>query len=803
MPRKLEETTLVYRSERNRFDDVAILSCDDPYTGGLLEMPTEIRVKVECDPDELISGLSYRFYGSWVHHEKYGRQFHAQTFIRLQPHSMAGIVRYLTQAPGVGHQTANDLWNKFGGDAVRILREHPEIAAEKVGGQFTEGRAKAAAAWLEEESELESCSIDLIDLLGGKGFPRATARKAIREWGNLAAGFIRRNPYILMRFRGCGFTLCDRLYLELGHSPHKLKRQSLCAWSVLARDKEGHTWLSRDAVVAGLRAKIGGTNVQPYEALKLAVRAKIVRYRKDEMGQLWFADARRADAEDDIARVTAEMLLETNLLWPDVSSLDCSDHQRQGLAKATTSTIGMLRGGPGAGKTYTLARLVSAIIAKHGWESVALCAPTGKAAVRMSQALSAYGVGVRARTVHSLLGVKSSSEGEGWVFEHGEGKPLPHQFVICDESSMVGTPLMAALMRAIPRGGHLLLIGDEHQLPPVEHGAPLRDFIKANVPTGELTEVRRNSGSGVLACHAIREERPFRYDEQLDPDNGKNLKLIYADDSAAIGQKIIDTVKAIKARGLVADPVADVQVIVAVNEKSECSRKSLNKILQGELNSGGYGMAWCPFRVRDKIVCLKNHDAFVVGTDDAPPECNTEAINGKVRMANGELGTVTAVDESFILARFEAPDRLIKIFKGGKKDSGGDEEGGDSGGESDDKGAAGFSHFDLGYTISCHKSQGSEWPVVIVALDPSPGAGMVTSREWIYTALSRFRHVVFAVGVPQTVASMCHKRVLPKRKTFLVERIGEWVATMRRCLVEAEAEAESPEAVEASEAATP
>jgi len=784
MPAKLTELELIYRRERIRWDETAILECDPVDRNGdgnsqpkpvdfvvhgrsamVFDAFSGVTVKANCEPDELTQGLSYRFYGRWETHERHGRQFIARTFVRTQPHGRAGVIRYLVTTcagHGVGHATARKLWEKFSGDAVRILREEPETAAAAVGmPHFTDEKAAAASECLKEEQAMEAVSIDLIDLLGGRGFPRDTAKKAVAEWGNRAAVLVRKNPYLLMRFRGCGFLRTDQLYLDQGGNPAALKRQALCAWYAVARDTDGHTWFRPEQVEMGLRQRIGGATVNAVAAMRLAKRARVLAVHRDANGRPWLAEYRKAENEQTIVEHVCGML-ETPSQWPDAEGLDVSEHQRENADKALAVSLGILAGSPGTGKTYTAARLIGRLIDRCGSELVAVAAPTGKAAVRITEALEFYGIRKQASTIHRLLGVASRTAGEGWGFQHDENDPLPHKFIFIDESSMIDTDLMAALLRACAAGTHLLLIGDVNQLPPVGHGAPLRDLIAASVPCGDLREIRRNAGAIVQACADIRDGKRWQTVDELDPDAGQNLKLLPAASGEACVEKIVDTIKVIRQRRLF-DPVWETQVIVAVNRKSPLSRLDLNKRLQGELNPSGKRAGSNPFRVGDKIVCLKNSLMPVV--DDAGPDVNRDAFDGKVFVANGEQARVVQVAEKLTTARLDSPPRLVKIPRG-KADAGED-------GKDDDSATTTGCQWDLAYAISCHKSQGSEWPCVIVALDEYPGARRICTREWLYTAISRAKQICLLVGKRGIADSMCMTRAIAKRKTFLRDLIEQ------------------------------
>ena len=828
------EITAIYRNQKQRWDDTVLIECELPSTNNnnsddpFGSFGVVITIKTEASPGELKPNVEYRFLGSYYNHPKYGKQFLAKSFTRSAPHGREGIVRYLLEAPWIGPGNAKKLWDKYGSEAVRMLREQPEEVSRAIGLKLE--RAEEAARHLAKEQKIEDCKISLADLLLSRGFPKGTIRLAVKEWGNAAADVIRKNPYRLMIFRGCGFARTDKLYLELKLNPAAIKRQALCAWHGLSSDQEGHTWQSENSFVQKLRERISGADCNPQLAFKFGKRAPLgqplLAGRRDENNRVWFAEGQRARNEGTVAEKVAGMLFlsmvqqlikaskstpSTTLLWPDVSDIDASDHQKEQLALSTSAHVGLFTGTPGTGKTRTAALLVAKIVEKFGSKLVAVCAPTGKAAVRITEAMFEYGVSaatpLKARTIHSLLGVASRSDGDGWGFEHNEGKPLPFQFIIVDESSMIDISLMAALLKACALGTHILFIGDPNQLPPVGHGAPLRDFIAAGVPCGELTEIWRNEGSIVKACQAIRFGRQFEVDRQLDPASGKNLKLLEANNGEAAARRILEAVQNIRDRKL-ADPVWEVQVIVAVNEKSPLSRKNLNQILQNELNPHGVGAEGSPFRTGDKIICLKNGvmplleeepasnstpGKFLSGSkslslavtnqsgwdfggdEDCGQEDDRDNSNEKpsVFIANGEIGCVLKVESKRTIAQFSNPKRVVVIPRGnsgGSAKSEQDSQGNDSS-DSDNKDSG--CNFDLAYAVTCHKMQGSECPIIIIALDEYPGARRICSREWIYTGLSRAKVACFLVGKLHIAYAMCREESLSKRKTFLKERIIE------------------------------
>ena len=339
MTRKLEEITIVYISEKVRRDQWTVsvvrlaerkhlpagdeLFTDEPepnsfsseLPGGAVNgIPHRFSIVGDSEPDEFKSGLSYRLYGHWDRsNKKFGPQFKYKTFTRCQPHGRQGIIRYLCECRHIGRVTAEKLWEKFGGDAVRILRESPDVAAVAIGPRFSDDAAREAAEDLERLKALEDVTIELTDLIDGRGFPKGMIREAIRMWGNRACEILRRDPFKAQAFRGIGFKKADAFYLDLGHDPAKLKRQAYClAYEVLQQSNQaGHVWIPVQQVVQQLKATIGGTQCTPEKALTLATRGRILKLRQDDNGEWWAADARRADAEDYCCRKIVQAFYES------------------------------------------------------------------------------------------------------------------------------------------------------------------------------------------------------------------------------------------------------------------------------------------------------------------------------------------------------------------------------------------------------------------------------------------------------------------------------------------------------------
>lgn len=812
-------------------------------------------------PEQLVVDQTYRFLGRWEQTKQYGQQFQFSTFIIDEPVSESGVIKYLTTfCEGIfGAATARKLLARYGSDAVKVLREEP--------GRVSEDRILSLDLALEASTQLargqatERTKLDLFGLLDKRGFRQTIYESCIYKWGVRAPSIIRRDPFKLLtgKLPGAGFKRTDKLWCDLGLPRARLKRQTICGWNVLRTARDGHTWIPERSVQDAIEESIKDDGCKPKRAIELGVRAGWFARRVDDKGA-WIAEASKAHAERRIAH-QIECLLAGASRWPvnlPVSVVDGdglpSEHQKEKALLATGMSVGILAGGPGVGKTHCLAFILKELLHTHSIDDIAVCAPTGKAAVRATQSLERVGLKeLRATTIHTLLEIgRNGHDGDGWRFNRNRENPLDQKFIIIDEGSMVDATLLADLFDACllpisvpaipaltiptgepipPRcrrcrrvltnpeswkigygpecaqkvepcnyspvqpyrsnidvitpaspaisspGAHVLIIGDPGQLPPVGHGAPLRDLILSNrLGFGELTEVRRNAGQIVQACVSIRAGRHFETSEKLDltAPIPQNLKLIEARNERESITSLETVLKSIKKW----DPVWDTQVIVPLNKKSLLSRVELNNRLKKLLNPNGISIPGMPFSVGDKIVCLRNSwidsatPQFWRPGDSSDPikVANSKSYHKGPEdsvqyVANGEIGRVVAVGEkpSVMVVKMVGKEELIWIPVGKSRAVDGESEGADEGGQG--------CSFDLAYALSCHKCQGSEFPLAIIMFDPA--ADMVAGKEWVYTAISRASQACVLISSRGVIERQAGKVSLVRRKTFLKELIEE------------------------------
>lgn len=444
--------------------------------------------------------------------------------------------------------------------------------------------------------------------------------------------------------------------------------------------------------------------------------------------------------------------------WPDPARLPgLTAHQREQLAVALRRPLGILCGSPGTGKTHVAATLATQLPAQH----LAVCAPTGKAATRIAEVIRATdpATTIGASTIHQLLRIsRPGHDGGGWEFAHNQSNPLPYRFVILDEPSMLSADLAADLFRALRPGTHLLLVGDPDQLPPVGHGAPLRDLIASGVvPVGRLTEIHRNGGAIAAACAAIREGRQndvLGYATVSHPGKVDLVETIlqvtpssnWLHLEAASPERAVERLRELLTweRPVIHASYGlpdSIQILAPVREKGPLSCATINRLCQEVLNPDdphdpGEARAWgTRIRPGDRVVCLHNHWANAAAND-------TRATH---YVANGETGVVLSTDQTII---GEFGGNRIRMRRGGDED------------------------FALGYCVTVHKFQGSEIPVSIVLLDGWHGRNVI-GREWIYTALSRARSLCITIGRLWTVHQAVAEQRLEVRRTFLDARIRE------------------------------
>ena len=637
-----------------------------------------------------IIGQAYDLSGQWIDNQKFGKQFKFDYYRVILPQDITGIRRYITRAKWVGPEIARKIVDLFGEDTLTILKNEPERVAQAISG-ITLSRANEISQTLKQQEEMESITIELESLLGDQHLPKYTIPTLIERFRSDAAAQLKKNPYLLCTIRGIGFLTADRVAMAMGHERESIERRMAASLYALrdAADSQGHTWLSAEKFIERVQSLIG---LPPgSDAVAALLQDKGVR---EENGMIALADL--AQNETDLAGMVRHLLAGAD----DLSGAEHIDlkglapDQMEAFKLCMAHPIFILTGAPGTGKTYLIRRIIEQF--KEWRYRIALAAPTGKAAKRMNEMID-----MPASTIHRLLGPEPCEvNGETkFSFRYGEDNPLPEDLVVIDEFSMVDISLATSLFRDITPGTRVLIVGDHYQLPSVGPGDVLRDLLAAGMPSYELTQIKRNTGDIVKACHAIKDGQPAIPSPILDPDQGYNLRHIEESDPIRIQEIIRDLVaNRLPKRGY--DPVWDVQVLSPMNERTQLSCLHLNGILQEALNIHP-PVKGTPFRVADKVLQRKNEsidDEFVV---------------------NGDLGSIEKITDSEYIVMFKYPDRRVRVKR---KEH----------------------HLSLAYCMTVHKLQGSESPAIIFPVHSC--FGPFFNRELLYTGISRGKDIVITVG---------------------------------------------------------
>ena len=675
--------------------------------------------------------------GGWVEHPQYGRQWKATACEIRKPTTLLGIERYLGSGliHGLGPSTAKLLVQEFGKHTLDILSEHPERLTEVPG--IGRKRAQQLAKSFQEQYGAREAMV----FLQSYGVSASLAVKISRRYGAEAQQKIRENPYRLIDdIEGVGFLTADRIALSLGipmDSEYRLRAGIKYVLQEAAAG-EGHTYLPRATLLqraaAGLRVS-GELLTHQLDALLFSREVVAMEVEGEDclLLSLYFY------AEKEIARYLKLLMgaAQTAVLpalqrqiqdFERENRIQFSENQRRAVSEAVQQGLMVITGGPGTGKT-TIINCILSLLGKN----VLLAAPTGRAAKRMSEA-----TGHEAKTIHRLL----EFAGDEGKFLRDEQNPLDCACLIVDEMSMVDVFLMRSLLRALRPGAKLIMVGDADQLPSVGAGNVLGDILKSGViPTVRLTDIFRQSEESLIVVNAHRinhGEAPVL--------NQKGSDFFFerrpTPDAAA------EAIVGLCAQRLPAflhsqDPVRDIQVL-SPTKKAGAGVKQLNALLQAALNPPQRGKpeiqyGETAFRTGDKVMHIKNNYQLAWKADDG-----TEGAG----VFNGDVGFVSHVDTQ---------DRLVTV-------------------RYDDERTVEYDYqqleeLDLAYCLSVHKSQGSEFPCVVMPVVGGPPR--LLTRNLFYTALTRARKLVVLVGKEEAIAAMVKNDHIAARYTTLLQRLRE------------------------------
>ena len=721
---------VIYSNEDNGYTICDMALSDD-------EMITVVGIMpMTSDGDRLT------VWGQWTHNPKYGRQFNVTQYERVMPADVASILKYLSSRTikGVGPKTAQRIVEEFGEDTFSVIENHPEWLANIKGVSMK--LAMSISESFKEQSEVRSAMMFFRDWFGV-----STTLKIYKRWGGRAVDVAKQNPYRLCNeIEGIGFESADRVAADLGFVNNNFDRimSGICYVLTKSGISGGHVCLPEEE----LRA-LSSELLEVEEAMVSGAVSELLREgrlvaRKDGDRQMIYLEDMYSTE-----RYIAEKLklIDKMCASVDVADIDrfveneeirsgikYASLQKRAIADALRYGVMVLTGGPGTGKT-TVVRALIRIFDSMGYD-IALAAPTGRAAKRLSEATS-----MEAKTIHRLLEMTFESGAGGFTFMRNENALLDEQIIIVDEASMIDCQLMGALLRAIKPGAKFVMIGDSDQLPSVGAGNILGDIIDSECfATVRLTEIFRQASESLIVtnAHAVNNGNM--------PELGvKNNDFFYLPrrQDRDIAATICDLCLTRLPRTYGEMAKSGTQVI-APSRKGEAGTENLNVLLQSRLNPPHVSKREYRFRDRvlregDKIMQIRNNYDIIWNrvTDD----------KSGYGIFNGDIGVIEEINipEAYMTVLFD--DKRVAYEFSLLED------------------------IEHAYAITVHKSQGSEYPIVVIPMcSASP---MLLTRNLLYTAITRAQSMVILVGREDIVAQMVANDRHSMRYTGLCHMLGE------------------------------
>ncbi len=678
--------------------------------------------------------------GHWTTHTSYGKQFEAEFLDRLLPDTTADIFAYLSSraVKGIGEKTAKKIVERFGEQSLKILESAPERLTE-ISGISMKKALEMGASFRTQVGVRR-----LIEFVATYHIAAENAVRVYRIHGEMAMQMVQENPYLLTQPQfGTPFAYADAMALELGFDGEDVRRiEAAVIFELRYNLNNGHTFLPQDKLIAATAQLLQVSEITIVEALdRLCETGQLMCDEIRGLHAVYLPEYHEAECEI-CARVLSMAQCETDdLPSPErfVASVErktgvtYAERQKEAICASAERKLLILTGGPGTGKTTTLAGIL-ALYDQLGRKTL-LAAPTGRAAKRLSEL-----TGCEATTIHRLLEAQISPQTGEMYFVHDEDDPLKCDAVIVDEMSMVDVLLMHSLLRAIPENATLILVGDPDQLPSVGAGNLFSDLIRSGmVYTIALTEIFRQARESliVMNAHAVNHgELP-----NLSVKN-KDFFFMKRQSPESVVQTISELCAVRLPKNMGIDP-SDIQVI-SPTRKGETGTVSLNRALQAALNPPAplkqekiYGEI-C-FREGDRVMQIRNNYDMVWTRE-----------NGTVGTGifNGDIGVIQKIDVRNDAIQIRFDDRLAVY-------------------DTDM-----LTELELAYAITAHKSQGSEYNAVIFV--PYAGAPMLLSRGVLYTAITRAKDLLIMVGREEIVAQMTMNNKKNKRYSGLRFRlIGE------------------------------
>ena len=724
---------VVYRNTENGYTVVNIsVEGDDVVCTGYFSDITE--------GDQIIAE------GSFVEHKQYGIQFTVTSYEIKEPETSVAMEKYLGSGiiKGVGPALSAKIVKKFGDETFNIIEREPERLAEIKG--ITEKKAIEIGSQFEEKKEFRNAMI----FLNQYGVSNALAMKIYKEYGIKVMKIVRENPYRLADdIAGVGFKTADEIALRMGFSPESSMRMKAgISFALSMAASNGHTYLLYEDLYEESKRLLGISEAEfESDIYELTIERKIVL--KEVKGERRVYNNNLYYMELTVARKLLDLnaksennykVMEAKVKEVEAKTgIKLGDLQRKAVYEAVESGLVIITGGPGTGKTTTINAIIKLFEMQN--MEILLAAPTGRAAKRMTET-----TGMEAQTIHRLLELNGNpEEGGSMRFERNELNPLEADVIIIDEMSMVDIYLMYSLLKAVTVGTRLILVGDVNQLPSVGPGKVLKDIIsseKFNVV--RLSEIFRQAAESdiITNAHKINAGQSIRLDNK-----SKDFFMLSMSSSIQIQRALVSLI-AEKLPPYVNATKYDIQVLTP-SRKGELGVENLNKILQQYINPPAPNKRekqWGEmiFRENDKVMQIKN---------DYQMEWKIVTKKGLTikegsGVFNGDCGIIREINEFAGTVTVEFDEGKIVEYTG-----------------------ATLEELELAYAITIHKSQGSEYPAVIIPLLNAPRP--LLNRNLLYTAVTRARKCVTIVGSENSVNEMIQNESEMKRNSGLVDSIIE------------------------------
>ena len=691
-----------------------------------------VRLQVAGRPDRVTvvgnlpgiqPGESLRVNGSWVQDRRFGEQFRADSCVAVQPSTLVGMKRYLGSGlvQGIGKVMADRLVDHFGLDTFEVIENQAQRITE-VEGIGPKRKVQIIEAWAEQRAIK-----DVMLFLQSHDVSPAFAAKIYRQYGDRAVAVVQDNPYRLaVDIFGIGFKTADAIALAQGLSRTSPLRAGAGVLHVLGQlCDEGHVFCPLEQLVAAavevleipepvIRQALAGLLEQQLVVQQGEGAVEAVYLRAMHTAEQGSALLLRAVLEAPAREV--DLHAERAVAWFEAEAgISLARQQALAVRRATEAKVLVITGGPGTGKT-TIVNAIISILQRKGLRAQ-LCAPTGRAAKRLAET-----TGQEARTIHRMLEYDPREQ----RFGRDADNPLAADLLVVDEVSMVDMVLLHGLLQAVPPACRLVLVGDVDQLPSVGPGSVLRELIRCGtVEVVQLTEIFRQAQQSLIVvnAHRVNQGEPLQAGERETAD----FFFIERQDPEVILATVLEIVgRRIPARFNV-DPVEQIQVLTPMH-RGELGSVRLNAELQALLNPDAQSVARGGriYRVGDKVMQLRN--------------------NYDLDVFNGDIGRVVTLDEEQRQAQVRFDERVVTYD---------------------------FTDLDelvLGYACTIHKSQGSEYPVVVIPLHTQHYA--MLQRNLLYTALTRGQRLVVLVGSSKAVGIAVRNHRVDQRHTWLARRLA-------------------------------